>query len=58
MERRRRVKPAQLGEVVDLGSKFGISFHGSDSESSDEEFEPANTELDSDGNNNALLAIL
>ncbi len=46
---RRRVKPALSGDVVDLSSKFGINFNGSDSESSDEEFEPEKAEVDSEG---------
>lgn len=46
---RRKAKPAQSTDVVDLGSKFGISFHGSDSESSDEEFEVEKAEVDSEG---------
>ena len=46
---RRKAKPAQSTDVVDLGSTFGISFHGSDSESSDEEFEVEKAEVDSEG---------
>ena len=46
---RRKAKPAKSGDIVDLGSKFGISFHGSDSESSDEEFEVEKAEVDSEG---------
>ena len=43
------MRPPRSEEVVDLGSKFGLSFHGDDSESSDEEFEPEKEEVDSEG---------
>lgn len=45
---RKKAKPAKEEDVVDLGSKFGMSF-GSDSDSSDAEFAPENEAIDSDG---------
>lgn len=45
---RKKADPAKAEDVVDLGSKFGMSF-GSDSDSSDAEFAPEDEAIDSDG---------
>ena len=45
---RKKANPAKKEDIVDLGSKFGMSF-GSDSDSSDAEFAPENETIDSDG---------
>ena len=45
---RKKANPAKKEDVIDLGSKFGMSF-GSDSDSSDAEFAPENETIDSDG---------
>lgn len=45
---RQRAQPAKAEDVVDLRSKFGMSFD-SDSDSSDAEFEPENEVIDSEG---------
>lgn len=45
---RKKANPPKKEDVVDLGSKFGMSF-GSDSDSSDAEFAPENETIDSDG---------
>ena len=45
---RKKANPAKNEDVVDLGSKFGMSL-GSDSDSSDAEFAPENEAIDSDG---------
>ena len=45
---RKKAQPAKTEDVVDLSSKFGMSF-GSDSDSSDAEFAPENEAIDSDG---------
>lgn len=54
---RKKANPAKKEDVVDLGSKFGMSF-GSDSDSSDAEFAPENETIDSDGKQRALIMYI
>lgn len=53
---RKKAAPAKNEDVVDLSSKFGMSFD-SDSDSSDAEFAPENEAIDSDGNKHCKETI-